>query len=503
MSKFPPWRRFKKLWASYHWGLRGKSYLVSLIIAVFILGIVFAFLRREYSAKVTDAIQNWVEVTESLGTSCTNALMYEELGLVREAGLLDIYIAEMMARKNLAIDYIIISDAHKRVIAHNNLKEYGKIYDNLLARQAYGAPSTIVQRWGWGDEILEVATPLSIASKRWGTLRVGFSMKGLQKSIWGIYKEVALMGLGLLAFHFFLVTVITRKITRPILKIRDVLMEVTRGNMAVRSEVKSQDEIGFLSQTFNDMMDRLNEAKAEVERSHQRLVQSEKMASMGKLTAGLAHEINNPLGGVLTCVEALRKNSDDPGQRGKYLALIDTGLDRIHRVVKQLLDFSRPRHFEPRPTEIAPLLERVMEMVRYQLSLNRIEVIKELSPDLPSIMADSHQLMQVFVNLILNAVQAMPEGGTLLIRTWKENERVAIQVKDDGVGISPTNLARIFDPFFTTKDAAGGTGLGLAVSYGLIQNHGGEIRVESEEGEGAEFTVLLPFSKKSAPLAQG
>ncbi len=476
----------------YRWGLRAKSYLLSGVIALFILGIVVAFLRREHSVVVGDAIRNRVEVAESLGVSCTNTLMYKELGLVREGGLLDNYISEMMAKKNLGIQYIIVTDEKNRVIAHNDPKEYGKVYTDIIAKQAYQATSTIAQPVGYREENLEVATPLAIASTRWGTLRMGFSMESMQKNLRALYWEAALIGMGILAFHFLMVSVLIRKITRPILHMRDVLRKVASGNMAIRSEVKSQDEIGFLSQTINTMMDRLNEARQEIEKAHQSLVQTEKMAAMGKLTAGLAHEINNPLGGVFTCVEMLKQNPGDFAARDKYLKLMDMGLERIRRIVKQLLDFSKQRPFEPQPTDVNPLLEKTLEMTHYQLSHYRIELTKDLSPDLPEIKADSHQLMQVFVNLILNSVQAMPEGGNLLIRTWRENGRVAIAIRDNGCGIPKEIQGKIFDPFFTTKETGQGTGLGLSVSYGIIQNHGGEIKVESEEGKGAEFTVFLP-----------
>ncbi len=481
------------------WGLRANSYILSVLIAVIMIGVVGVFLRREHLIFIGEVERARIEVAENLAISCTNALMYEELGLMREGGLLDNYIAGMMAKKELDPRYIIITDAKNQVIAHNNLKEYGKVYTDPLAKLAYEAPSTIVHRHGRNPEILEVATPLSIASKRWGTLRIGFSLEGLQSKLWRLRKEAALIGLGVLAFHFALITVLSGKITRPLLKICQVLKEVSRGNMAARSEVKGWDEIGFLSQTVNAMMDRLNEAQREVEGTHQRLLQTEKMASMGKLSAGLAHEINNPLSGVMTSVEVLKSDTLDPDGRAKYLALIDVGLKRIERIVKQLLDFSRQRLPEPQLTEVNPLLERTLEMAHYQLTLHRIKLIPQLSPDLPPILADPYQMMQVFINLILNAAQAMPEGGNLWIQTMRANEKVIIRVKDSGCGISRENLGKIFDPFFTTKETGEGTGLGLSISYGIVQNHGGEIRVESEEGKGAEFTILFPVTEGIAP----
>ena len=301
-----------------------------------------------------------------------------------------------------------------------------------------------------------------------------------------------LISVGLIALSFIIVYTLILNIIKPVMKLTDDLREVSRGNLSIRSTISHRDEIGFLSQAFNSMMDSLNQTRKELERAHAHMVQTEKMAAMGKLAAGLAHEINNPLGGVLTCLETLRQNFQDEQVRTKYLDLIHSGLERIRRTVKQLLNFGKQRSFQLEPTDINALMNRTLEVTSHQLSSNNISLHRDLDQGLSKIMVDPHQLLQVFVNLILNAIAAMPEGGDLWIKTGQENGRVSVAIRDNGCGIPEENIDRIFDPFFSTKDPGQGTGLGLSVSYGIIYDHGGKIEVESEKGMGSEFTILLP-----------
>jgi signal transduction histidine kinase len=250
------------------------------------------------------------------------------------------------------------------------------------------------------------------------------------------------------------------------------------------------------------MMDSLNQARKELERTHAHMVQTEKMAAMGKLAAGLAHEINNPLGGVLTCLETLRQNFQDEQVRTKYLDLIHSGLERIRRTVKQLLNFGKQRSFQLEPTDINALMNRTLEVTSHQLSSNNISLHKDLDQGFSKIMVDPHQLLQVFVNLILNAIAAMPEGGDLWIKTGQENGKVRVAIRDNGCGIPEENIDRIFDPFFSTKETGQGTGLGLSVSYGIIHDHGGKIEVKSETCVGSEFTIILPLDYLGEKLPQ-
>ena len=231
----------------------------------------------------------------------------------------------------------------------------------------------------------------------------------------------------------------------------------------------------------------------ELKQTQAQLVQSTKLAAIGELAANIAHEINNPLTTVLGFASfiAERLPTEDPMR--EELGLIQEEASRARDIVRDLLQFSRQRDFRPEPTDVNTVLEQVVAMVRRQGALNTLGVTEEYAPDLPMVEMDVPRIKQVFLNIINNAVFAMKAGGTLTIRTAAAGDSVRIAFADTGPGIPADILGRIFDPFFTTKPEVSGTGLGLSVSLGIVQSHGGTIEVASEVGRGSTFTVTLPL----------
>ncbi|HXH86596.1 MAG TPA: ATP-binding protein, partial [Nitrospira sp.] len=228
----------------------------------------------------------------------------------------------------------------------------------------------------------------------------------------------------------------------------------------------------------------------------QQIRSSEKLASVGKLAAGVAHEINNPLGGILNCLYNLRKGTLSPARQEEYWASMEDGVRRVQKIVRQLLDFSQQHEPEFSPTDINQVVDRVLVLTTHLFAQNRIVLEAALGHGLPSLMVDRHMIEQVLMNLILNAVQAMKNGGVLTIRTSVAEGICRVEIGDTGSGIPPAVLSRIFDPFFTTKNEGEGTGLGLSVSLGIVERHGGKILVESEVGKGTIFTLCLPLSRE-------
>lgn len=224
------------------------------------------------------------------------------------------------------------------------------------------------------------------------------------------------------------------------------------------------------------------------------LIHSEKLAALGQLVAGIAHEINNPLTAVIGFSQLLTSEPEVKGQIREDLLRIQQEAERARKIVQSLLSFSRPHKPEKIPTSINKLLEGILSLREYQLRVANIEVIKNFEQDLPLILGDQHQLEQVFLNIIVNAEQAMFEAhkkGKLLIETKKENNYLKISFTDDGPGIPKENLLKIFDPFFSTKDK--GTGLGLSIAYRIIEQHNGKIYALSKEGKGTTFVIELPI----------
>src|SRR5215813_10252938 len=234
----------------------------------------------------------------------------------------------------------------------------------------------------------------------------------------------------------------------------------------------------------------------ETKKLEQQIRNSEKLASVGKLAAGVAHEINNPLAGILNCLYNLRKGTLSPARQEEYWASMEDGVRRVQKIVRQLLDFSQQHEPEFSLTDINQIVDRVLVLTNHLFIPNLIRLETALGHGLPSLMVDRHMIEQVLMNLILNAVQAMKNGGVLTIRTAVVEGVCRVDVSDTGSGIPPAVLPRIFDPFFTTKNEGEGTGLGLSVSLGIVERHGGKILVESEVGKGTTFTLCLPVSRE-------
>jgi len=231
--------------------------------------------------------------------------------------------------------------------------------------------------------------------------------------------------------------------------------------------------------------------------TQEELIQAEKLTSLGQMAASIAHEVNNPLAGVLVYTQLLTKKvAGDKLSKGAaldYLSKMDSELTRSTKLIRNLLDFARQSPPALREVDINEVVNRAFDLAAHSAELQNIQVKKELNPTLPKLMADFDQLQQVCTNLIMNAIQAMPEGGKLTLHTSTDDSQLKIEVQDTGCGISPENMRKLFTPFFTTKGEKKGVGLGLAVAYGIIQRHQGRIEVQSKEGEGTTFTIYLPL----------
>jgi two-component system NtrC family sensor kinase len=231
----------------------------------------------------------------------------------------------------------------------------------------------------------------------------------------------------------------------------------------------------------------------ELERSQAQSIQVEKLAATGRLAASLAHEINNPLQAIHNCLHLAINRPLTDEKKSYYLGLAQTEAERLITLVQRTLEFYRPSPGRLTATDVNRLIENALALSSKQLEHGQVQVRTRLQPDLSPITAVPDQLTQVFLNLIINAVEAMPEGGALTITSALRDSWLAIEVQDTGSGLTHDEVARIFEPFYTTK--ADGTGLGLAVSYGIIQQHGGRIEVQSVPGQGTTFTVRLPLKR--------
>jgi signal transduction histidine kinase len=247
---------------------------------------------------------------------------------------------------------------------------------------------------------------------------------------------------------------------------------------------------------LNAAFQKLSEYTEKLKESQEQLIHADKLTSLGQLAASIAHEVNNPLSGILVYTQLLKKKiANDTIQKDtvlEYLSKMEFELIRSTKLVRNLLDFSRQSPPAFQKVDLNTIVNRAFEFAADSARLQHIQTIKELDPGLPELVADFDQLQQVCTNLIVNAIQSMPDGGTLTLRTLFSNGRFKVEVQDTGYGISQENMRKLFTPFFTTKQEIKGVGLGLAISYGIIQRHHGNIEVQSREGKGSIFVLDLP-----------
>jgi PAS domain S-box-containing protein len=262
----------------------------------------------------------------------------------------------------------------------------------------------------------------------------------------------------------------------------------------VTEEKRMQDQLALAYRHLNESHERLKE-------SQEQLIQAEKLSSLGQLSASIAHEVNNPLSGILTydqlLIKKTREGTLNPETALDYLGKMEKELIRCTRLIRNLLDFARQSPPSFRAVNINEVMTRAYELASHAAKLQHIQVVTELDATVPTITADFDQLQQVCTNLILNSIQAMPENGVITLRTLANVTDVMMQVSDTGSGISPENVTKLFTPFFTTKREVKGVGLGLAVSYGIVQRHKGKIEVQSRLGKGTTISVRLPLNTKS------
>jgi two-component system, NtrC family, sensor kinase len=340
------------------------------------------------------------------------------------------------------------------------------------------------------------------------------------------YTFFALLTIGVLSWLF-----VWRVVGRPIQALHDATERLSQGDLGYQIDGGARDEVGDLARSFNGMSsqlhaangeivawaktleDRVDQKTRELKRAHEHLVHVEKMASIGKMAAVVAHEVNNPLSGILTYAKLLRKwviggqaGHEKREETVQCLELIAAESRRCGDLVKNLLTLSRTAPMNLELTDLHAVIDRSLLLMRHQLEMGGIQLQLECAEDLPPAQCDPAQIEQVLLALVTNAIDAMPRGGNLWLRARfnPSREEIEIQVRDDGAGIASDLVLQIFEPFFTTKDSGHSVGLGLAVSRGIVERHGGQIEVQSELGKGTTFTVKLPaHGSETALVAAG
>ena len=467
--------------------------------------------------------------------------------LIKEKGFLD----------------LLVTDSAMRVIGSKKADRIGQYYTGPSLRDAIqsGQFHTDIEAsggflWTRYDKIT-VCSPLWTRGKIVGGLQIEIPMGGMMIRLFEskriILVSIILDAVILIIFGGFLVSHV---LVKPLKDLVRLTQKISEGDFSQAIEVTSKNEIGQLIDSFNRMIFRLKENQESLEshleslevtnmklkESQEELLRTEKLASIGRFAAGVAHEVGNPLGAILGYTSILEQEGIEREEAKDYLKRIEKEIEKINRIVRELLNFARPSRVETKEVEVNRVIENAVSLLSYQKNFKNIKTQLDLQPRLPLIKGDETQLSQVFINVILNAIDAMPQGGRLDIQTRtfvvehlfteafhrirprrrrgdpvesdyfylrkpdplssmfakfsKGDTLVRVQISDTGTGIKKEDLKRIFDPFFTTKDPDKGTGLGLSVSLRIVESMGGEIKVESELGKGTKFEVYLPAVKE-------
>jgi signal transduction histidine kinase len=298
--------------------------------------------------------------------------------------------------------------------------------------------------------------------------------------------------------NLILVALIIRTISRPVRRLTEAAVVVAGGAYGTQVSLSSNDEMGLLTASFNEMSRKM---AADIERLRElnvQLIRTEKLAAAGTLAAGVAHEVNNPLASISSLIQIIQAREGVDAETREMLRLISTQIDRITQVLRDMMEFARTRPPERAPLDINQIVEASIRLASFDKAFQRLQLSVKEDADAPQVFADADQLQQVFLNLLLNARDAMPEGGELRVRTLYDalSDEVSIEISDSGTGIAPEHRAHVFDPFYTTKPAGTGTGLGLAVCYGIVTAHGGHIEIGPHNGQGTTVRVMLPVQRE-------
>lgn len=408
-------------------------------------------------------------------------------------------------------------------LAHLNRPDRFRIFQDSTGQRILGVITPIENQPSCSNAVCH-AHPAS--QKILGVLDTNLSLAKadaqLAQTSWRMlaYTLFALLDISLLTWLF-----VWRLVGQPLKELKDGTRQLADGNLGYQLEVDSTDEVGELATAFNRMSlqlrsaneeivawaktleDRVDQKTRELKRAHEHVLQVEKMATIGKMAAVVAHEINNPLAGILTYARLIKKwiqrgeaESSKRADAEQSLDLIAEESRRCGDLVRNLLTFSRTAPMNLQTTDLNAVVDRSVRLIVHQLEMTGIELHQELTGGLPPVQCDPGQVEQVLLALMINAIDAMPHGGNLWVNTGLSDDgsEIVLRVRDDGSGIPPEILTRIFEPFLTTKETGKGVGLGLAVSRNIVERHHGRIEVQSEMGKGTTFRVTLPIYSSPA-----
>jgi signal transduction histidine kinase len=461
-------------------------------------GISFSITFQWRNLILDHQLQNTQELTRTFSIPVLDAMIFLENDNEEYEPHLRSQIQDF-TQKVSGLRYIMLTDTDHRIIAHSDITRYNQVAQDtitiLLAR--HNAPVSMIynhEKFGW---IIEVAQPLKIAGKSWGNLRVAIDAEPLRAEIRMLFLKMHSFTLLLIIITLSVIYYLVSKMTNSLHNLVETIDKIDLESDEFQDMEISNDEIGYLTRHFRNLEQRLSQSHTKLLDAQRQIYQAEKLASIGRLSSGVAHEINNPLNGIRNCLYSIRQEPENKELQQEYFQLIDEGINHIESVVQKLLGFSR--HSKPNisSVNINSIIGMVLHLLSYQMDKKYITISTQLEEHLPEIAADTGLIQEIVMNLLLNSYDAVDEKGKIILRSGQlDHDQIYFSVEDNGAGIPPEEQQHIFDPFFTTKDPGKGTGLGLSVSMGIVEAHGGTMTVYSEPNKKTIFTVTLPIKGK-------
>ncbi len=349
--------------------------------------------------------------------------------------------------------------------------------------------------------IIELEIPVFAAGSpnKWGSIKIGLSLEEMEVAVRQTRLMLILIGCGGLVLGMIGSAFLARRITGPLQKLVEGTVRISKGDFSQKIDIRSQDEIGNLAQSFNQMTEELLRTRERMEEAHRRLLQAEKLASIGRISATIAHEIRNPLTSVKMNIQKLLQESQLDEAEKEHLSVSQEGIAQIEKFIKEMLDFTRVSSLNRERFPIEQIVDEAVKMLAESLRQKRVILEKSAEANLPAVLVDADKMRQVFLNVLRNAWEAVDEGGKigLTLSCIQEDgiRKIRIRISDNGVGIPEKDWENIFEPFFTTKPS--GIGLGLANARKIVEMHQGSIRVVKKRGRGTAFEIRIPCQEET------
>jgi signal transduction histidine kinase len=502
MSEQEEGGRASPAWWAWLQHLRFRTKLalmVNLLLLLLVAGSAFLFEHRQRTATIQEVEKRALIMAQAIDSAVAADLMtYNYVSIeqtVRKFG------------EKPDVVYVVVLDKEGGVAAQflRNYPLAQHVGQRGLPPQAAGPTIAQVHVPGTQqDTVYDVYWPVRIegSPEPWGTIRLGVSLRGLHQDLAKTRWQISGIGVLALLVGSLAATFLANRMTRPIQGLMQGAAAVGRGDLTHRIEVTSRDELGRLSEAFNEMTTQL----VRVRDLEERLRRADRLAALGTMAAGIAHDIRNPLTSILIFSQLMSLHHDDPEVRAKFDRIVPRELERVQGVIEDMMELARPTALQFEPTNLNEVLAQALELLESQAASQGVKLVREFGPELPYCMADRKRIHRCFSNLLTNAIQAMPRGGDLTVRTWLGPDRtmpsapndggpepmIRVTITDTGQGIPPERLSRIFDPFYTTKEK--GLGLGMAITHRIVEDHKGTIDVQSQVGLGTTFIIHLPLT---------